>query len=128
MELSAFGDGTPEELPAESVGVAVLGFGHAPVRRGCAREPPAGAELGIGSCGPSAVRWLGHGGSRARHLHAQETYGSATTVPAPCPQGPGRSGTFDSARRCRRLGRFPYKEATAMTQEWWLPLGAGGWF
>src|SRR4029453_14127546 len=47
-ELSAFGNRTAKKLPAESVGVAVLGLGHAAVRRCCSREPPAGAELGRG--------------------------------------------------------------------------------
>jgi hypothetical protein len=76
MELLAVWDRTPyrtpEELPAEPVGVAVLCLGDA---AGCGRpgEQPAGAELRMGrpkdrevnqafQLGATSLAWLGHGG------------------------------------------------------------------
>ena len=55
VQFLALGDRTTEELPAESVGVAVLGLGHAAVGRRCSREAPAGAEFGIGWSKDGAV-------------------------------------------------------------------------
>jgi hypothetical protein len=125
VELSAFGNRTAKKLPAESVGVAVLGLGHAAVRRCCSREPPAGAELGIGrfedgaveqafqlrtaSGGLAAVRWLGHVGSRDRRFTLQEPMARARQFGRGIHKGvkdPGCPRSFDSGCRRRRLGRF----------------------
>jgi hypothetical protein len=71
VELLALRDRAAQELPSQPVGVAVLGLGHAAVRRGCPHELPARPEFGMGrfedgeveetlqlrtpSCGPAAV-------------------------------------------------------------------------
>ena len=98
MELLALWDRAAKELPAKAMGVAVLCLGDAPIGRGDPREPPAGAELGMGrfqdgaveqafqlrtaSSGLSAVGLLLNAGSGQRcpsAVRPRRTYGSGLT-------------------------------------------------
>src|SRR5215217_1460341 len=68
VELSALWDGTAKELPAEPVGVTVLGLGDTPVWRGHSSEQPAGSVLGMrwGCVGPRTVRSIRRSSSERR--------------------------------------------------------------
>jgi hypothetical protein len=70
VEFSAPRNRTPQELPAQSVGVAVLGLGHAAVGRCCSRELPAWRDGTIADAGwaVASPRVLSRDPDRARRV------------------------------------------------------------
>jgi hypothetical protein len=91
VQFLALWDRAAKELPAQSVGVTVLCLGDAPIWRGDPREPPAGAELGMGRFQEGAVEQAFQLGTASSGL-------SAVGLLAQC-RLPGRGADLLSGRR-----------------------------